>query len=336
MTTAPESFDTYADVAFAADSYRCYIGETITLFARVRAEREIAGYTLTVVVPAGLNAESFRVSPSGGQDVPRVFLIDGTNYLEWRVANTLTAGTQVEYEIRATVAHASGDTTLDTHLIVSIHGGGPTPLRAQVSLSIPVTTRADYLKYLPALYSGDELMGRFLMLFESFWTPIERQIDSIHAYFDPRLTPANLLPWLASWMDMLLDERWPEPAQRLLLSRVSSLYRKRGTRGGLSEYLEIYTGQTPVIVERRADNFKLGTTRLGQAVALGRDNAPHSFGVTLTLPPVEAGSEAESARKERDRRRMIESIIEAEKPAHTSYDLTIEMMPASQPLPLHP
>ena len=50
--------------------------------------------------------------------------------------------------------------------------------------------------------------------------------------------------------------------------------------------------------------------------------------MTVYLPPAEivAASEAERQRYEADRRRMIESIIEAEKPAHTSYNLRIEAL----------
>ena len=331
MTTAIEPIDSYADIGFASDVYRSYCGETLTLFARVRAKRDLPGYTLTIVVPAGMTAETFRVTP-GDDDVPRVYLLDGKSYIEWRVERMLAAGEYSEFEVRASVAHLREDARLEAHLIVSTQVE-QAELRTQQTLALAVAAQGAYLRFLPALYTSDDLMGRFLMLFESFWKPIEGQISTIDAYFDPRLTPANMLPWLASWMDMLLDERWAEPAQRLLLSRVASLYRKRGTRAGLTEYLEIFTGQMPLIIERRADNFKLGTTHLGQAVALGRDNAPHSFGVTLTLPPVQAKDENERARKERDRRRMIETIIEAEKPAHTSYSLTIEMQPAEKPLP---
>jgi len=313
----------YADVNFAADRYRCYVGEPITLFARIEAKQDLANYRLTVSVPAGLNADSFRVTPSGESDVPQVFLIDDKSYIEWRVAQPLAASQSFEYEVRVTVAHLAEDTALEAHLIVSTQRGVDT-LRTEQSLSIATQTKGSYLNYLPALYYDDELMGRFVMLFESFWKPIEGQIDTIHTIFDPQLTPAYLLPWLASWMDMLLDERWPEPAQRLLLSRVAPLYRKRGTRAGLAEYLEIFTGQTPHIVERRANSFKIGKTNLGQSVALGKENTPHSFSVTLRLPPVEGKDEIERERKERDRTRTIHSIIIAEKPAHTNYTLAIE------------
>src|SRR5262249_20365856 len=70
-----------------------------------------------------------------------------------------------------------------------------------------------------------EVMARFLMLFESFWAPIEGQIDNLPLYFDPAFTPLKLLPWLASWVDLTLDDHWPEAKRRQLLRAAVSLYR---------------------------------------------------------------------------------------------------------------
>jgi len=103
------------------------------------------------------------------------------------------------------------------------------------------------------------------------------------------------------------------------------LHRKRGTRAGLEMYLEIFTGERPIITEHRARNFRLGSeAKLGQAMALGSENVPHTFAISMTLLPVGADTPAERHRKERDRRRLIESIIESEKPAYANYTLAID------------
>jgi hypothetical protein len=129
---------------------------------------------------------------------------------------------------------------------------------------------------------------------------------------------------------LTLDERWPEEKRRKLLASAVALYRKRGTRLGLEEYLEIYTGARVRVTEHGAHNFRLGPqARLGLGVALGTINRPHTFTVTAYLPaePDEAyAAPEERARLEARRRRMLEAIIEAEKPAHTSYTLHVETM----------
>ena len=168
-----------------------------------------------------------------------------------------------------------------------------------------------YLRYLPALFSEDEFMGRFLKIFEGILAPIEQVIDHIDLYFDPKTVPEGLLHWLASWLDLVLDESWPVEKRRQLIGSAVGLYRLRGTRLGLSEYLRIYTGVQPVITEHYG-GMRLGErTRLGWNTMLG-DGQDHCFTVTLELADPSAV----------DLQRVI-SIVEAEKPAHAAYQLNI-------------
>ena len=170
-----------------------------------------------------------------------------------------------------------------------------------------------YLKYLPALFSEDEFMGRFLKIFESILTPIEEVIEYIHLYFDPKIAPEGLLQWLASWVNLVLDEGWPLEKRRQLIGSAVELYRLRGTRQGLTEYLRIYTGVLPVITEQMA-GFKLGeASQLGWSTMLG-EGQDHCFTVSLELD--------ESSWVDLER---VRAIIESEKPAHAAYHLDIVM-----------
>ena len=194
----------------------------------------------------------------------------------------------------------------------------------QETVTVAVYAKGRYLRHLPALYDYDEFMGRFIMLFESFWGPINHQIDSIWHYFDPLLTPAELLPWLAAWFDLALDERWPEDAQRKLIKSAIQIYRQRG-RKGMAMYLEAITGVPPKITEHFARNFAWGANcRLGHNFALGNDNAPHTMTIEMELAPLKStGDPQQDARRAQERRQMIEDIIKAEKPAHVAYKLHI-------------
>jgi phage tail-like protein len=159
---------------------------------------------------------------------------------------------------------------------------------------------SSYLKYLPAIYSADDFMGRFLLIFETILSPIDRTVGNLHYYFDPQMTPAELLPWLASWLGLALDERWPEEQRRALILAAVDLYQWRGTRRGLSEFLRLYTGLTPEIVEH-------GVGRRGATEA-----DAFRFTVRIKVPdPAQVD------------RAVVEAIIEAEKPAHTGYNLEI-------------
>ena len=56
----------------------------------------------------------------------------------------------------------------------------------------------------------------------------------------PKVTPSGFLPWLASWIALAYDEKWPIDKFRLLLERSPQLYKKRGTRKGIEEIILLY------------------------------------------------------------------------------------------------
>src|SRR5436189_6123155 len=88
---------------------------------------------------------------------------------------------------------------------------------------------SSYLRYLPAPFHEDEFVGQFLRVFETILAPIEQMVDMLPNYFDPWLTPEQLLPWLAGWVGLDLDENWPAARARALLRSMAELHRWRGT-----------------------------------------------------------------------------------------------------------
>jgi len=155
-------------------------------------------------------------------------------------------------------------------------------------------------------------MERFLLIFDSILNPIINNIDNSAFYFDPGLTPKSILPWLASWVDLYLDPTWSLQQHRELVKKAAELYRWRGTRLGLSEYLTIYTGVTPEIIEF-VPGMILGTkTMLGENTVLGSSGSGHHFEVVI-----EANAENVFDIK------TVRNIIDSQKPAHTQYTLRV-------------
>ena len=175
-----------------------------------------------------------------------------------------------------------------------------------------VELRSSYLEYLPALFQDDEFMGRLLLIFESILKPVENTVDNLALYLDPLVIPESLLPWLAFWVDLTLDPTWPEERRRQLVKSAAELYRWRGTRRGLAEYLRIYTGSIPEISEYIPGMRLDHETKLGINTQLGSSGEGHHFTVTLE---VDGDSEIDVS--------MVRAIIEAQKPAHTVYTLQI-------------
>lgn len=185
--------------------------------------------------------------------------------------------------------------------------GGPPPDQPPIPPSLPPLPEPDgepaytpppglsltesrYLQYLPGIYHTS-FMKRFLALFESIYAPIEWTVDNFDVFLRPATAPADFLPWLANWFDLTFDQSWDETKRRAILTEAHQIYARRGTRWALGRVLEIYTGLAPEIDDT------------------GEGLEPFTF--TVTLPVRE--SEVNAA--------LIARLINAHKPAHTSYTL---------------
>lgn len=188
-----------------------------------------------------------------------------------------------------------------------------------------------YLQYLPDTYQQDieeaAFIGRFLKIFERLLSGIDDEesindnrvegiaqiLDRVHEFFDPMRTPSEFLKWLAGWMALILREDWEEIKKRRLIKRITSLYRIRGTKRALEEYLKIYVAGDVKITEVLAP-FQIGVTSTVEKDTYLDGGAPHFFLVTVILP------EPDLQLKLR-REKTVRAIIDLEKPAHTFYQL---------------
>jgi phage tail-like protein len=152
--------------------------------------------------------------------------------------------------------------------------------------------RSRYLDHLPPFFSESPFLGQFLLSFEGLMVPIEQIVDNFDLYLNPDTTLAFFLEQLATWLGLTLDEKWPVEKQRAVVAEAAELYRLRGTRAGLTRFLEIYGEVTPTIKEPK--------------------RKPNHFDVVLEIP-----------KRKRLDRATIERIIEANKPAHATYSLEI-------------
>ena len=163
-----------------------------------------------------------------------------------------------------------------------------------------------------APYEEQPFFERFLRGFEDAMGPTNALLTRIPEYFDADAAPPDFLPWLGTWVSLALDANWPELKRRRLIKEAVELYRWRGTRRGLSRYLEIYTGILPEINDRPFQGMRLGAgTLLGHDTLLG-DVPKHTFVVTIAIPDPKLVNE-----------QTIRDIIETQKPAHTAYALRI-------------
>ncbi|WNM30866.1 phage tail protein [Streptomyces sp. Li-HN-5-11] len=95
---------------------------------------------------------------------------------------------------------------------------------------------------LPALYADDDFAQRFTAGLDTVLAPVFATLDNLPAYLDPRVTPADFLAWLASWVGAAHETQWPVERRREAVVRAVELHRWRGTRRGLVEALRLALG----------------------------------------------------------------------------------------------
>jgi phage tail-like protein len=215
-----------------------------------------------------------------------------------------------------------------------------TPFIKSIRIYYP---RQSYLQFLPKVYQEDPtsklFLERFLSLFEHFFSEFEDKITYIARYFNPDSVEIKLLPWLASWLSLTLDDNWPEEKRRELIKRAHQFFNMRGTLRGLQELLKLYTGEKLPILEhfnmRRwlilGDDAILGCNSLlwGVEGALGQGAklegfqlhdtgahcedplSVHSHKFSLFVPSSLCNTEVKE--------RSIKRIVDLWKPAHTKY-----------------
>jgi phage tail-like protein len=200
-------------------------------------------------------------------------------------------------------------------------GGQSERLPALVEFKHPPSS---FLAMLPGIYAEamqDErrmlddpghspFFERFLLGCEDAFRPLQQTLNSLDALFGPESAPPSFLIFLATWVCMPLDDNWPEMKRRRLIREAVELFRWRGTKRGLSRYIQIYTGEVPVILDQPVEGMTLGKAIMGDT-KLG-NVPPHTFVVQVSLDDPSPAVE-----------KVLHDIIQFEKPAHTAYSLRV-------------
>lgn len=161
---------------------------------------------------------------------------------------------------------------------------------------------------LPALYHEDEFAQRLTAALDVVVAPIYSVLDNLPAYLDPAIAPLDFVEFLARWVGVELDETWPEARQRQLVGDAVRLYRWRGTRRGLREVVQLYTGVEPEI----EDSGGVAWSPVPGGALPG--SADPSLLVRVRVPDITAVNVA-----------RLEALVAAAKPAHVPH--RVEVVP---------
>lgn len=179
--------------------------------------------------------------------------------------------------------------------------------------------QAEIARLLPEIFQRTLAPGNpltaLMAVTEGMQSPSEAVLENLDAYFDPYRTPDRFVPFLASWLDLepLLVSApdatseaslvLPSGLGRLreLVASAVSLAKLSGTAKGLTAFLETATG---------IHGFSI------QDKVLNENGEPRPFHLRIDAPP-----------QAREFHVLIEQIIELEKPAYTTYELTFGPIP---------
>ncbi len=196
--------------------------------------------------------------------------------------------------------------------------------------------RSSALTHLPPPFKQDPesrfFLDRFLSYFDTVQQEIRFLMQDFTRYLDPDGVPeGEFLEWLGSWFDWQFLTQWPVDLRREMIKSSVQYFKIRGTLQGLKQMLQWHTGlsgEQPQIIEhyRLRKYFSVAQAKEENATSclsdlyIGQkklspsfDKLAHWFSVIV---PASVVSNEESYK-------TLTLLIEAQKPAHTAFQLCI-------------
>lgn len=173
--------------------------------------------------------------------------------------------------------------------------GHKTPVLRRVRLDFPRSTSLDSL---PTVYRenlrAEDFSERFLSLFDAGVADLDAAIEQFPAAFDVAGARSELLPWLASFLDLVFDPSWDPTRQRSILAALPHLYRLRGTVAGLQLAIRLVFDTEVAIQELAFERAwgklgQQGNARLGGVRLFGKSKARFALGRSgLSSAPIKS------------------------------------------------
>lgn len=119
--------------------------------------------------------------------------------------------------------------------------------------------RPDWLlAQLPMGMLEDDFFRRFVSIFQEVASSYLDDVDNFDNVVDVTVAPAPLVPWLGSWIGVeSVDQTLPHEIQRRIVRESSQILAWRGTRRGLRQFLELFSGG-PVTIEETGGVYREG------------------------------------------------------------------------------
>jgi phage tail-like protein len=106
------------------------------------------------------------------------------------------------------------------------------------------------INQMPVGMLESDFFVRFLSLFQEVATTLLDGADNVENIVDPTIAPDAMLRWMASWIGVdSVDRSLPDELQRLIVRSSSETMSWRGTKAGLTRFLEMTSGGAAEVVD---------------------------------------------------------------------------------------
>lgn len=176
--------------------------------------------------------------------------------------------------------------------------------------------KQSWLKYLPELYQSndtDHFLERYLVIFQTLHESMNQRICDVPDMLDVDLTNKELLADLCDWLHIAGSYMWSEAQLRKLLKNGIRLYQRRGTRDGILEFINLYTGGEAYLVEYFQVAPYMNDKRLKESLSRLYGVSPGTFSVIIKKEYVPTQKDYQS----------LVHVINEIKPAQMEADLVI-------------
>lgn len=115
-----------------------------------------------------------------------------------------------------------------------------------------LTTPAPLSETLPSMLREDAFARGLCAGLDEVLAPVLLSLDSFPAYLDVGTTPDDMLPWLAQWVGLTVDQSQESGGQRELLRTARDMHALRGTKHGIELAVKAALGVEVEVTESGA------------------------------------------------------------------------------------
>jgi phage tail-like protein len=217
------------------------------------------------------------------------------------------------------------------YLWITVELTGPGSITPQIRAVRAEFPSHDLLDRLPRVYSKDPVAADFLRRLLAPTAGLLGELDTLSMTRDflvnAMTAPEETLPWLAGFVGLTMDPRWPVTARRRLIARAAQLFARRGTVGSLEEFAQIALDTDVRIIEhfRLRSRGDAPTRPLGSGWRLG-DRIGDMPATPIGAPlPFELGAHSFVVLVWRDLTEVevdvLTQIMDLHRPAHTLWSM---------------